>query len=198
MEHWGNNQNYISSAMHTPSSFGATENYGGRIIPNVSDVFHTYTLDWFPDRMVFSVDGIVHYMYKPNSQNEATWPFNAPQYLILNIAIESSVLSSFTQSSMDVEYVRIYQEGHLDAETNVLPNQVMVYPNPAQSELFIQNSTDQFYTYEIYNALGKLVQSSKSATDSMAPINIKDPSHGLYFVHVTMGNSAQTLRFIKN
>ncbi|HKK38661.1 MAG TPA: glycoside hydrolase family 16 protein, partial [Cryomorphaceae bacterium] len=28
MEHWGNNQNVVSAALHTPSSFGATENYG--------------------------------------------------------------------------------------------------------------------------------------------------------------------------
>jgi beta-glucanase (GH16 family) len=29
MEHWGDNQNYVSSAMHTPSSFGGTVNVGG-------------------------------------------------------------------------------------------------------------------------------------------------------------------------
>ena len=28
MEHWGNNQNYVQSAMHTPSSFGGTVNLG--------------------------------------------------------------------------------------------------------------------------------------------------------------------------
>ena len=30
MEHWGSNQNYVQSDMHTPSSFGGTVNRGGQ------------------------------------------------------------------------------------------------------------------------------------------------------------------------
>ena len=33
MEHWGNNQNYVQSALHTPSSSGNTVNIGGQNIP---------------------------------------------------------------------------------------------------------------------------------------------------------------------
>ena len=42
MEHWGINQNYISSATHTPSSYGGTVNVGGRYVDNVSSEFHIY------------------------------------------------------------------------------------------------------------------------------------------------------------
>ena len=31
MEHWGSNQNYIQSAIHTPSSYGGTINHGASI-----------------------------------------------------------------------------------------------------------------------------------------------------------------------
>ncbi|MEO1714591.1 MAG: glycoside hydrolase family 16 protein, partial [Bacteroidota bacterium] len=61
MEHWGTNQNYVQSATHTPSSFGATINHGGQIIPTVSDEFHVYTLVWSPDKLVFGVDGVKHF-----------------------------------------------------------------------------------------------------------------------------------------
>jgi beta-glucanase (GH16 family) len=109
MEHWGNNQNYVQSAMHTPSSYGGTINLGGRTISTASSEFHVYTLVWTSEKMVFSIDGVEHYTYNPTVKNSSTWPFNNPQYLLLNVAIEPSISSSFTQSAMEIDYVRVYQ-----------------------------------------------------------------------------------------
>jgi beta-glucanase (GH16 family) len=109
MEHWGNNQNYVQSAMHTPSSYGGTMNLGGQTIPTVSSQFHIYTLEWTATKMVFSVDGTVHYIYNPSVKNASTWPFDAEQYIILNVAMQSSIATNFTQSAMEVDYVRVYQ-----------------------------------------------------------------------------------------
>jgi len=108
MEHWGNNQNYISSALHTPSSSGGTVNVDGQYIATASTEFHVYSLDWNADRMIFSVDGVEHYTYAPNDKNSATWPFDADQYLLLNFAIEPNIASSFTKDEMEVDYVRVY------------------------------------------------------------------------------------------
>jgi beta-glucanase (GH16 family) len=109
MEHWGNDQNYIQSALHTPSSYGSTVNLGGQTIPTASTDFHIYTLEWTIDKMVFSVDGVVHYTYNPAVKDATTWPFNAPQYLLLNVAMQPYIDPNFTQSAMEVDYVRVYQ-----------------------------------------------------------------------------------------
>lgn len=109
MEHWGSNQNYVQSAMHTPSSYGGTVNLGGQVISTASSQFHIYTLDWTAEKMVFSVDGIVHYTYNPTTKNASTWPFDAEQYVLLNVALQSSISQSFTECAMEVDYVRIYQ-----------------------------------------------------------------------------------------
>lgn len=109
MEHWGNNQNYVSSAVHTPSSSGATINYGGQTIPSASTAFHIYALEWTEEKMVFSVDDVVHYTYNPALKNADTWPFDNDQYIILNIAIQPSIDPAFTQSAMEIDYIRIYQ-----------------------------------------------------------------------------------------
>lgn len=109
MEHWGNNQNYVQSAMHTPSSYGGTVNLGGQTIATVSSAFHVYVLEWTSQKMVFSVDGIVHYTYNPPVKDSNTWPFNAPQYLLLNVAMQPTIDPNFTQSAMEIDYVRIYQ-----------------------------------------------------------------------------------------
>jgi beta-glucanase (GH16 family) len=109
MEHWGNNQNYVQSAMHTPSSYGSTINLGGQTISTVSSDFHIYTLEWTSNKMVFSVDGVIHYTYNPTIKDASTWPFNEPQYLLLNVAMQPYIDPNFTQSAMEVDYVRVYQ-----------------------------------------------------------------------------------------
>ena len=87
MEHWGANQNYVQSALHTPSSYGATINHGGQYISNATTQFNVYTLEWTSEQMIFSVNGYVHYTYNPDIQNSETWPFDSPQYLLSLIHI---------------------------------------------------------------------------------------------------------------
>ena len=47
-------------------------------------------------------------MLAPALQNASTWPFDAPQYLLLNFAIEAGIANSFTLGQMEIDYVRIY------------------------------------------------------------------------------------------
>jgi beta-glucanase (GH16 family) len=113
LEHWGRNQGYAQSALHTTSSNGATQNHGGRYISDISSEFHTYTMDWNADRIIFKIDDIEHYRYNPSEKNPNTWPFDSEFFFLLNIAIEPSIQSSFTESAMEVDYVRVYQSGNL-------------------------------------------------------------------------------------
>ena len=114
MEHWGINQNYIQSATHTPSSFGGTINHGGQNISTASSEFHTYGLIWTEDQLIFSVDDQVHFTYNPPLKDSETWPFDAEQYLLMNIAIDQNITSDFQQSTLEVDYVRVYQSINSD------------------------------------------------------------------------------------
>lgn len=113
MEHTGNNQGVVSSALHTTSSSGATINHGDQRIDDVTEQFHVYELFWNNEEMIFSVDGVEHYRYNPNNKNADTWPFDAPQFLILNIAmggnLGGTIDPNFSESTMEIDYVRVYQ-----------------------------------------------------------------------------------------
>jgi len=114
MEHWGSNPNVIHSSIHTPSSFGGTINTNTAIISQVTTSFHVYSLIWDENQIQFLIDDVPHYTYKPAIKNASTWPFDKPQYLLLNIALGGGigpVDPDFTESIMMVDYVRIYQEG---------------------------------------------------------------------------------------
>jgi len=110
MEHWGNNQDFVQSAIHSPSSFGDTFNKGGRVVSDVSAEFHIYEMEWSSEKVVFKVDGVTHYTYQPSVRNGDTWPFNSDQYLLLNVAVLPEINPSFSESAMEIDYVRIYQE----------------------------------------------------------------------------------------
>jgi len=137
MEHWGDNQNFVQSAMHTPSSFGNTFNKGGQTIPTASSGFHVYSVVWSPEKMVFSVDDVVHYTYNPAVKDANTWPFDAEQYFLLNVAILPNIESSFNESDMQIDYVRVYQENTLSSIQFEEKEKIKAYPNPVNSTLNI-------------------------------------------------------------
>ena len=110
MEHWGSRANFVQSAMHTISSSGDTVNKGGQAIATATTDFHIYAMNWSAESIVFSVDDKVHYRYQPRKKNSRTWPFDQEQYLILNLAIESDIYSSFNSAQMEIDYVRVYAE----------------------------------------------------------------------------------------
>ena len=110
LEHWGKEANFIQSAVHTASSYGhEVKNLGGKLARDVSNEFHLYALEWTEDKMIFSIDSEVHYIYEPFVKFKYTWPFDEDQYLLLNIAIEQDIDSGFNSSAMVVDYVRVYQ-----------------------------------------------------------------------------------------
>jgi len=198
MEHWGNNQNFVQSAMHTPSSFGNTVNKGGQIVSTVSSQFHLYTLEWTAERMIFSVDNIVHYIYNPAIKNASTWPFDAEQYFILNIAIEPSISPNFIQSSMEVDYIRVYQETELSISDEEKLNNIILYPNPVTDNLMIK-TTDHLLgiSGKIYSILGQEV-GSIYFKEQQNSVDVSYLNEGIYIVKIETEYGIKTFKIIKN
>ncbi len=112
--------NYVQSALHTPSSFGNTMNIGGIIATDLVNNFHVYSMNWSPFQITFLLDGVAYYTYNPAVKNASNWPFNAEQYILLNIAmggIAGTIPANFTEASMEVDYVRVYQNTVVDTES---------------------------------------------------------------------------------
>jgi beta-glucanase (GH16 family) len=200
MEHWGSNQNYVQSAMHTPSSFGATENHGGQVIPTASTAFHNYTLEWYPDKMVFAVDGNVHYTYQPDEYNADTWPFDAEQYLLLNIAIEGSIDPAFTEGAMEIEYIRVYQQATISKNEIEQIKKVKAYPNPVKNRITInlKQPVEKTAIIHWYNTTGKCIRTDETFTTGSHIVieNINVPK-GVYFLQIISGNNVFSIKTIK-
>ncbi|MFT6066342.1 MAG: beta-glucanase (GH16 family) [Polaribacter sp.] len=199
MEHWGKNQNFISSAMHTPSSHGGTVNHGGQVIPTASTAFHVYELIWTSERMVFSVDGITHYIYNPETKNDETWPFYEDQYFLLNIAIEAGgAAANFTESAMEIDYIRVFQESTAAVSDVHKLDNVKLMPNPINDELTIQiDDALKFEKAILYSITGKkihtfLQKSSKKRHDTSF---LKT---GMYLLKIVTVDGSKTFKLVKN
>ena len=111
--------NYIQSTLHTPSSFGNSVNNGGTIASDLQNNYHIYSMNWSPFQISFLLDNVLYYTYNPTVKDANNWPFNEEQYLLLNIAMggtAGTIPSSFTQASMNIDYVRVYQNTLVDTQ----------------------------------------------------------------------------------
>ncbi|MGB0305491.1 MAG: family 16 glycosylhydrolase [Flavobacteriaceae bacterium] len=194
MEHWGNNQNYVQSAMHTPSSHGATVNHGGRTISTVSSEFHVYKLEWTANKMTFSVDDYVHYIYNPPVKDASTWPFNSDQYLLLNVAIQESMEPSFTSSAMEIDYIRVYQEQPMSIDQSNHP-EIQLFPNPTSKRFYIRSATE-IHELNIYDLQGRSIVHHQPMQKQFSIS--EDLPKGIYLVEMKGPNVQSTRRLVTN
>lgn len=113
MEHKGVEPGLIHGSLHTPSSHGNTINTKIFRVDDVSNQFHDYTVIWTEEKIKFLVDNELYYTYNPENKNSSNWPFDNSFFIILNLAMGGnfggSVDPNFSQSSMEVDYIRVYQ-----------------------------------------------------------------------------------------
>lgn len=202
MEHWGVNPNYVQSAMHTPSSFGNTVNHGGRFLATATSAFHIYTLDWTETEMVFSVDGIVHYTYRPDVRDASTWPFDAEQYLLLNFAIQPNIAPSFNSGTLEVDYVRIYQASPLSSVDDLASPTPSVYPNPFRDALTIHvgQAAAQVGNVRIFSVDGKLVGTypAQAHDEQITLRNLSHLAKGVYILRFEVDGQNHAVQVVKD
>ena len=109
MEQIGKNPTTVYGTLHYPGHSGANGNGATTTVQNTSTQYHIYGLQWSPTAVQISVDGVVY----QTVQNNPSLPFNASFFFIFNIAMGGdfggTVDPNFVQSSMYVDYVRVYQ-----------------------------------------------------------------------------------------
>lgn len=119
--------NYVS---HVPDQFfsGAitTANFNKPDIKSISDAvvnesiendFHNYGVLWTDQYLKFyldEIDNITFTYRRPENVNQGSWPFDAPFYFVMNVAVGGEfggvegVEDSMFPTEMEIDYVRVY------------------------------------------------------------------------------------------
>jgi beta-glucanase (GH16 family) len=113
LEHTGREPERVFSTVHTSAGSGGSGRGDGRTLTTACTGFHNYQMLWKPDRLVFSVDGVEHFTYLNPGTGTAAWPFDAPQFMILNIAVGGDlggpVDDTIFPRELQIEHVRVWQ-----------------------------------------------------------------------------------------
>ena len=117
MEHVGRLPNEIFGTLHGPGYSGG--NSYGKVVDlgvPVADDFHTFAVEWQPDRITWYLDGFLYFTATPADPFLAgkQWVYNHPFYMLLNVAVGGNFGGAvspdtiFPQQTL-VDYVRLYQ-----------------------------------------------------------------------------------------
>lgn len=119
MEHVGYNQDNVVASVHTKAFHGGNSKGKTKYVKGVSEDFHLYTMEWLPDKIIMSVDGVPYFTYDPTmykaSPTYEQWPFDRRMHLLLNIAFggdwggAKGIDDSILPVQMVIDYVRVYQ-----------------------------------------------------------------------------------------
>ncbi|WP_109506167.1 glycoside hydrolase family 16 protein [Nocardioides speluncae] len=113
MENVGFEPNTVHGTLHGPGYFGsggigAAYSIGGPF----ADGFHTFRVDWSPNKIVWSVDGNVYQTRTPADLGGKEWVFDHPFFMILNLAVggywpgDPDASTPFP-NTLTIDYVRV-------------------------------------------------------------------------------------------
>lgn len=141
LEHVGNTFGKAMCAVHTENkNWTNGGNLGGnQMLTDLDTVYHVYGVEWSPDSLRFTHDGVGFYTYVNPHTDWKDWPFDKPFYMIMNIAMGGGmggqIVDADWPDSMLVDYVRISQKGLgtpvLDS-VSVTPANISVLPGKTQ------------------------------------------------------------------
>lgn len=118
MEHVGFDPGVVHASVHTKAynHIINTHRTATVTIPDACTAFHRYQLTWTADEILIGRDDRNFFSFKKASRaNHDAWPFDAPQFLLLNIAVggtwggEKGVDDAAFPMRMEIDHVRVHQ-----------------------------------------------------------------------------------------
>ncbi len=85
-------------------------------VPDVSQAFHAYAIEWDEKRIDFFVGSKKYFTFANEGKGSDSWPYDKPQYLLLNFAIggdwggQKGIDDGIFPQRYEIDYVRVYQK----------------------------------------------------------------------------------------
>jgi beta-glucanase (GH16 family) len=117
MENVGYEPNTVHGTLHGPGYSGSGGIGAGYSIGSpFADGFHTFRVEWSPNRIVWLVDGNTYQTRTPADLGGRQWVFDHPFFLILNLAVggywpgDPDGSTPFP-NTLTIDYVRVTNDG---------------------------------------------------------------------------------------
>jgi beta-glucanase (GH16 family) len=82
-------------------------------VRNMNNEFHTYSVEWMPNKIMEYVDDRLYAVYDQSS-TDLSWPHGNPQNIIMELAIggysgSATEIENTESPIMVIDYVRVYE-----------------------------------------------------------------------------------------
>ncbi|WP_158974073.1 family 16 glycosylhydrolase [Cellulophaga sp. L1A9] len=114
LEYIGRKPNTIFTTLHFDEQYGENAYTKTTTINGIEDGFHIYAVHWSPDKIIFFVDDVKMFEYKPDHKTKKNWPFNQPFFIILNTAVGGNlggdtIDDSIFPQKFIIDYIKVYE-----------------------------------------------------------------------------------------
>lgn len=118
MEHVGFDHGRVHGSVHTKkyNHVAGTQKTAQVMVPDCSENYHVYGLNWTKDSIHVSVDGKDYFHFANEKTGKDAWPFDQPFHLLLNIAVGGNwggmkgVDENIWPQRMEIDYVRVWKD----------------------------------------------------------------------------------------
>ena len=119
LEYIGSRPTEVNGTVHGPISAGPGIHHKFDMETDLSEDFHTYSIEWDEDEVEFYVDDILyHIVTKEEVELEVgpeDWVYDHDFFLILNLAVGGTWpgapnLETIFPSQLEVDYIRVYED----------------------------------------------------------------------------------------
>ena len=138
-------------------------------------------------------------------QNNNEVPYDNPHYILLNIAMGGNlgllpgteIPESFDDATMEIDYVRVYQQAPLSLNATGQITKASISPNPAQDMVKISLSSDKLIkNIQLFDVTGKLILNQNNIDKNSTNLYVSDLNSGLYFVSIKTNETMITKRLV--
>ena len=116
LEYWGHNYPDLYTNIHTKNSNWKNGNKRedhstSFTLPDATEQFHVYGLEWYKDRLEFYLDGSLYWTYNKISDNWRKWPFDNPHRIVFQMFASPDYVGSNADlpDQFEIDYVRVYE-----------------------------------------------------------------------------------------
>jgi beta-glucanase (GH16 family) len=157
-----------------------------------SEEYHTYGFLWTDTEFKFFFDGELFRSETHTLCHSETNIFLS--LAILSAGIAGEVTDVIDGTSMKIDYVRYYKRDPVNAISDQVSKNFLVYPNPVKDQLYVSGKTDE-YGFKVYTSQGQMILNSLHHKGES--IQVSSLSEGMYIYVVESSEENDSGIFVK-
>ncbi len=165
--------------------------------------FHIYSIVWNPNTIIWNVDNIPFCALNILNGINGTSELNAPQYILLNLAVGGSwpgapTASTVFPDTMFVDYVRVYQNNVQAGIEEARENKSLIVKLNGEHCLIKLPQIFSEFEVSILDLNGRYLSKKKTSNSDEFNIDMKSYNQGMYVALVSTEGKTLSKLFVKN